>query len=412
MKRPELLAPAGSYSRAKVAFMYGADAIYAGTTDLSLRTRVGIDNDEFVDIVNLAKKMDKKVYAALNIYAFDEDYQKVKEQAKILNTIGVDGVIVSDGGVVETIKEYAPNVDIHISTQANTVSLETAKFWHKNGAKRIVLARELSRDKIKYIMENKPKDLEMEMFIHGAVCVGYSGRCILSNYLLGRAANHGDCAQPCRWEYKLYMEDRQNKGEYIPLEEDGRGTYLLSARDLCLMRRIPEIVDMGVESLKIEGRLKTEYYIASVVNAYRNAIDEYIETGKLEVDKYLVELEKAKSRTSSELFYDTTENTAIQNYVAEDNQKNDACEYGAKVILYKENDYSLLEIRNKLSIGDNLEIIVPNKLEPVNFVIDSLRDVETGEEIPTINPGKEGQKVLMKLPCFAEEDYVIRRICK
>ncbi|MBQ7668551.1 MAG: U32 family peptidase [Clostridia bacterium] len=408
-KKPELLAPAGSVDRAKIAFMYGADAVYAGTTDLSLRTRVGMSNDDLTKIVDLAKKMDKKVYAALNIYAFDEDYPKIKEQAKLLNDMGVDAVIVSDGGVVEVLKEYAPNVAIHISTQANTVSLETANFWQKNGAKRIILARELSRDKIKYIMENKDKDLEIEMFIHGAVCVGYSGRCILSNYLTGRAANHGDCAQACRWNYNVYIEEERNKGKLIPVEEDNRGTYLLSAKDLCLINRIPEIVDMGVESLKIEGRLKTEYYIATVVNAYRNAIDEYAEKGTFEPTKYENELIKAKSRNYSELFYDNIANDDIQNYKDGDDRSDVGYEYGAKVIEYRENDFSLLEIRNKISVNDEMELMVPGKLEPIKFTVDALRDVDTNENIPCINPGKEGQKVLMKLPNFAEKDYVVRR---
>jgi len=408
-KKPELLAPAGSYDRAKIAFMYGADAVYAGTTDLSLRTRVDMGNDEFADIVKLAKKMGKKVYTALNIYAFDEDYPKIKEQAKLLNDMGVDAVIASDGGVVETVKEYAPNVDVHISTQANNVSLETAKFWAKNGAKRIILARELSRDKIKYIMENKDPELEMEMFIHGAVCMGYSGRCLLSNYFTGRASNHGDCAQPCRWKYNVYIEEERSKGIYIPVEEDNRGTYFLSAKDLCLINRIPEIIDMGVESLKIEGRLKTEYYIATVVNAYRNAIDDYVERGVFDVEKYSTELAKAKSRNASELFYDDTKNDRIQNYDDGDDRSDVGYEYGAKVIEYRENDYSLVEIRNKISVNDEMELMIPGKLEPIKFVVDGLRDVETLSEIPCINPGKEGQKVLIKLPAFAEKDYVVRR---
>lgn len=411
MKKPELLAPAGSYSRAEIAFMYGADAVYAGTADLSLRTRVDMDNNEFINIVKLAKKLNKRVYAALNIYAFDFDYEKIKLQAKILNDMGVDAVIVSDGGVLETVRQYAPDVDIHISTQANTVSLGTSNFWQKNGAKRIILARELSKNKIDYIMKNKNADLEMEMFIHGAVCVGYSGRCILSNYLTKRAANQGDCAQPCRWNYNIYLEEQKNEGEFMPIEEDKRGAYILSAKDLCLIKRIPEIIEMGVESLKIEGRLKTEYYIATVVNAYRNAIDEYISlSNKSEFDykKYFLELDKAKSRNFSELFYESEDNDDIQNFT-EDNRKNTLYEYGAKVLEYKQGGYSTVEIKNKISVGDYMELIVPNKIESVEFIVDSLMDYENNSNIEYINPGREGQKVLMKLPQFAEKNYVIRR---
>ena len=408
MKKPELLAPAGSYERARIAYLYGADAIYAGTADLSLRTRVNIGNDDFVKIVNLAKSLDKKVFAALNIYAFDQDYHKVKTQAKILNDMGVDAVILSDGGVLETVKEYAPNVDIHISTQANTVSLETSKFWHKNGAKRIILAREMSREKIKYIMENKPEDLEMEMFIHGAVCVGYSGRCILSNYLVGRASNQGDCAQPCRWNYNVYIEEKNNPGKFMPVEEDGRGTYILSAKDLCLLNRIPEIVEMGVESLKIEGRLKTEYYLATVVNAYRNAIDEYManpDSWKPEV--YQTELDKAMSRKYSELFYDREDNKEIQNY-DDDGRSTVPYEYGAKV-LEKTDDLSVVEVRNKIAVGDVMEMIVPNQTLPELITVSELYDIDTREKIDVVNPGKADQKVLMRLPEIADNNYVIRR---
>ncbi|MBP3284172.1 MAG: U32 family peptidase [Clostridia bacterium] len=408
MKKPELLAPAGSYERARIAYLYGADAIYAGTADLSLRTRVNIDNDDFVKIVNLAKHLDKKVFAALNIYAFDADYHKVKTQAKILNDMGVDAVILSDGGVLETVKEYAPNVDIHISTQANTVSLETSKFWYKNGAKRIILAREMSRDKIKYIMENKPEDLEMEMFIHGAVCVGYSGRCILSNYLTGRASNQGDCAQPCRWNYNVYIEEKNTPGKLMPVEEDGRGTYILSAKDLCLIHRIPEIIEMGVESLKIEGRLKTEYYLATVVNAYRNAIDEYIaDKASWNAETYQTELDKAMSRNYSELFYDREDNKEIQNY-DDDGRSTVPYEYGAKV-LEKTDDLSVLEVRNKIAVGDVMEMIVPNQTLPEVIPVTDLYDYETKERIDVVNPGKADQKVLMRLPEVAENNFVIRR---
>ena len=408
MKKPELLAPAGSYERAKIAYLYGADAVYAGTADLSLRTRVNIGNDDFIKIVELAKKMDKKIYAALNIYAFDKDYDKVKTQAKILNDMGVDAVIVSDGGVLDIVREYAPDVDIHISTQANTVSLGTSKFWYRNGAKRVILARELSREKIKYMMENKPSDLELEMFIHGAVCVGYSGRCILSNYLTGRASNQGDCAQPCRWNYNVYIEEKKNPGEYMPIEEDGRGTYLLSAKDLCLINRIPEIVDMGVESLKIEGRLKTEYYLATVVNAYRCAIDDYLnDPQSYDAKKYQVELDKAMSRKYSELFYDREDNNEIQNY-ADDGRSEAPYEYGAKV-LQKNDDLSVVEVRNKIQVGDVFELIVPGKIEPELIEIKELFDYETKSPISVVNPGKADQKVLMKLPDDAKDSYIIRR---
>ncbi len=409
MKKPELLAPAGSYERAKIAYLYGADAVYAGTADLSLRTRVNIGNDDFIKIVELAKKMNRKIYAALNIYAFDKDYDKVKTQAKILNDMGVDAVIVSDGGVLDVVREYAPDVDIHISTQANTVSLGTSKFWYRNGAKRIILARELSREKIKYMMENKPEELELEMFIHGAVCVGYSGRCILSNYFTGRASNQGDCAQPCRWNYNVYIEEKNNPGEYLPVSEDGRGTYLLSAKDLCLINRIPEIIDMGVESLKIEGRLKTEYYLATVVNAYRCAIDDYLANpNDWEASKYQVELDKAMSRKYSELFYDREDNTEIQNY-DDDGRSDVPYEYGAKVLEKNSDGLFVVEVRNKIRVGDTYELIVPGKINPELITVNELFDYDTKEKIDVVNPGKADQKAIIKLPEDAKDNYIIRR---
>ena len=234
MKKPELLAPAGSFEKAKTAFTYGADAIYVGTSNLSLRTRVDMDDDELKKIIDYAHSINKKVYVALNVYARDNMYQEIEKQVKILDEIKADAVIVSDGGVVDIVKQIAPNLEIHISTQANTVSYHTACFWYKNGAKRIILARELSKDEITNIINNKPDDLEIEMFIHGAICYGYSGRCHLSDFLASRSANLGDCAQSCRWAYNLYIEEKNNPGLMMPVEQDQHGTYILSSKDMCL----------------------------------------------------------------------------------------------------------------------------------------------------------------------------------
>ncbi len=210
MKKPELLAPAGSFEKAKIAFMYGADAVYCGTPKLSLRSRSEVDDSDLVKTVEYAHKLGKKVYAAINIYAWDETYEDIKAQAKILNDLRVDGIIISDGGVLDTVKEAAPDVELHISTQANTVSWHSCNFWHKNGAKRVILGRELNKVQLKEIMKNKPEDLDIEMFVHGALCFGYSGRCFLSEFLAGRSGNLGDCAQSCRWAYNIYVEETNN----------------------------------------------------------------------------------------------------------------------------------------------------------------------------------------------------------
>ena len=408
MKKIELLAPAGSFEKAKIAFLYGADAVYMGTSKLSLRTRAEATDEDLIKTVEYAHSLNKKVYAAINIYAWDDNYEDIKKQAIELEKIKVDGVIVSDGGVVETIKSVAPNIPIHISTQANTVSYHTCNFWQKNGAERIVLGRELNKEQIRQIMENKPKDLEIEMFIHGAVCFGYSGRCFLSEYLSGRNANLGDCSQSCRWAYNIYVEETNNPGKLMPVETDEKGTYIFSSKDLCLIKELPEIIEMGVDSLKIEGRLKTEYYLASVINVYRNAIDDYLKNSKdYNFEKYLKELMKTKTRGLTTFLFNDRNNKDFQDY--EGHQYNSEYEFGGKVISQSEDLKTLIEIRNKLSVGDELELIVPNKLEPINFEIEKLWEVETEEEISTVNPGRAEQKVYLNVPIKVEKDWIIRR---
>ena len=404
MRKVELLAPAGSLEKAKIAFMYGADAVYAGTSKLSLRTRAEINSDTLEATIKYAHSIGKKVYVALNIYAMDEDYDEIESEVKRLDDIGADAIIASDVGVINTIKKIAPNMEIHISTQANTVSLHAAEFWRNFGAKRVVISRELSKEKIEYIMKNKPEDLDVEMFIHGAICYAYSGRCYLSKYLANRCANQGDCAQPCRWEYNITASEVNNPESKINIDYDEKGTYLFSSKDMCLIKQIPIIVDMGVESLKIEGRLKTEYYLATVVRTYRQAIDEYYELKKqgkekdFISDKYLAELEKVKTRGLSEFYFSDSNNQDIHDLDGKSENMN--YEYGAKVISLeneKEKIYTV-EIKNKLSIGDKLEVLFPNTMEKGNFVIEKLFDIDTDEEIMTINPGKKGQKVKIIIP--------------
>ncbi len=407
MKNIELLAPAGSFEKAKIAFLYGADAVYMGTSSLSLRSRVSVDNDELEETIKYAHSIGKKVYAAINIYAFDEKYDEVIEQAKRLNKIKVDGAIISDGGIVEIFKEYAPDIDIHISTQANIVSQHNANFWYNNGAKRVILGRELNKEQIKEIINKTPKDLETEIFVHGAICFGYSGRCFLSDFLASRSANLGDCAQSCRWAYNVYVEEKNNPGNLMPVEDDEHGTYIFSSKDLCLIKEIPEIIEMGVNSLKIEGRLKTEYYLASVINTYRTAIDDYLNNpNEFDYTKYLKELEKTKTRGLTTFYFNDRNNKDFQEY--EGKQYNLEYEFGGKVIEYS-SDKSLIEIRNKLNVGDILEILIPGTIENHIFTIDELWDSETGESIPCVNPGKLGQTVKLKLPIKCEKDWILRR---
>ena len=407
MKKPELLAPAGSYEKAKIAFMYGADAIYCGTSELSLRTRADMKDDDLEKTIKYAHSIGKKVYVTLNIFAWDEKYPEIIEMAKKLEELRPDGIIAADGGVIDVLKEYAPSVPINVSTQSNIVSLHSANFWYKNGCKRMIMAREMNKEQLKYIMENKPEDMEVEIFIHGAICFAFSGRCFLSDFLSCRSANLGDCAQSCRWSYNLYAEEKNNPGELMPIEIDKYGTSIFSSKDLCLIKELPEIIDMGVDSLKIEGRLKTEYYLASVINAYRNAIDDYIKDPKnYDYTKYLNELEKVKTRGLTTFYFNDRNNKDIQEYGGR--QYNENYEFGGKVVEYN-NEISTIEIKNKLSVGDELEIIIPNEIEPYKFKIEKLYDYETNEEITEISPGVKGQKVKIQLPIKCEKDFIIRR---
>ena len=228
MKKPELLAPAGSFEKAKTAFLYGADTVYMGTKNLSLRSRVNVDDNELEKTIEYAHSINKKVYAALNIYARDNMYKEIEEQILLLKKASVDGIIVSDGGVLDMINNLAPEIPAHISTQTNITSYHTSNFWKKNGAKRVILARELNKEEIKAIKENT--DLEVEIFIHGAICYSYSGRCHLSDFLASRNCNLGDCAQSCRWAYNIYLEEKNNPGNLMPVEQDNNGTYILSSK--------------------------------------------------------------------------------------------------------------------------------------------------------------------------------------
>ena len=268
-------------------------------------------------------------------------------------------------------------------------------------------------------MENKPEGMEVEIFVHGAICFSYSGRCFLSDFMTGRSANLGDCAQSCRWSYNLYAEEKNNPGNIMPIEMDENSTSIFSSKDLCLIREVPEIIETGVDSMKIAGRLKTEYYLASIINIYRNAIDDYYESKekfKSNLDKYIKEIEKVKTRGLTTFYFNDRKNKDIQEY--EGKQYNTNYEFGGKILEYdiesskmneSEKGKSLIEIRNKLSSGDTLEIIIPNQIEPKEFVIEKLWDAETDEEITTVNPGKQGQQVKMKLPIKCKSGWILRR---
>lgn len=277
-KKLELLAPAGSPEKMQYAFAYGADAVYMGIPDFSLRVRINkFGLDDVKTAIELAHKLKKKIYVTVNIYAHNRHLEKLPEYLKKLNEWRPDGLLVSDPGILQMVKKYAPKLEIHLSTQANATNWQAVKFWYEQGVKRVVLGREVTIEEIKEIHKKVPK-VELEYFVHGAMCMSYSGRCMLSAWLTGRSANQGDCAQPCRWKYKVeglqgFVEEPQRPGQKIPVEEDQNGTYIFNSKDLCLLEYLQELVDVGVVSFKIEGRAKSVAYLSTVVKAYRLALD-------------------------------------------------------------------------------------------------------------------------------------------
>lgn len=276
MRKPELLAPAGSLEKLKTAISFGADAVYLGGSKLNLRAFAdNFTDEELKEGLEYAHQRGKKVFVTLNVFPHNEDLDGIEEYLVNLHSMGVDAIIVSDPGIIMTAREVVPDLEIHLSTQANNVNWKSAIFWHKQGVKRIVLARELSLKEVKELTEKIPESCDIEAFVHGSMCMAYSGRCVISNYMTGRDSNRGQCAQPCR--YKYYLVEEKRPGEYFPVFEDERGSYILNSKDLCMIEYIPELIESGIYSFKIEGRMKSSYYVAAIVKSYRQAIDAYFE---------------------------------------------------------------------------------------------------------------------------------------
>ena len=305
MKHPELLIPASSLEVLKTAVMFGADAVYIGGEAFGLRAKAkNFSMEEIREGIAFAHAHDVKVYITANILAHNGDLSGVRAYFEELKEIRPDALIISDPGVFMIAREVCPEIDIHISTQANNTNYGTYQFWHQLGARRVVTARELSMAELKEIREKAPADLEMETFIHGAMCISYSGRCLLSNYFTGRDANRGACTHPCRWKYAIVEETRP--GEYMPVYENERGTYIFNSKDLCMIEHIPELIDSGIDSFKIEGRMKTALYVATVARTYRKAIDDYLESPELyreHMDWYLDQISNCTYRQFTTGFF-------------------------------------------------------------------------------------------------------------
>ena len=360
MKKIELLAPAGDLEKLKTAVDFGADAVYFGGRNFGLRSAAGnLDISEIREGLDYLHERGKRGYLTLNIFAHNEDLEPMKEFLRELKETAVpDAFLVTDPGVMNLLKSIIPEAEIHLSTQASTTNKEAAAFWHSLGVKRIVLARELSLKEIRETVEGSPEDLEFEAFVHGAMCISYSGRCLLSNFLIQRDANRGECAQPCRWKYALTEEQRP--GEYFPIEEDERGAYILNSKDLCMIGYIPELIESGLSSLKIEGRMKSAFYVASVVHAYRLAIDSYCDDPDDYAlkDEWLEELFKVSHRHFTTGFFFDRPTSEAQNYLSSQYVRD--YDYTGNILDYDEKTgLATVEQRNKMVVGEEVEIFGP-----------------------------------------------------
>ena len=394
----ELLAPAGNYEKFKTALYFGADAIYLSGKNFGLRAFAGnFSDEEILSACKEAHSLNKKVYVTCNIVAKDEDFNGFEKYLKVLEKAGVDGVIASDVGVITFIREKAPKLDVHVSTQANVINSYSANFFASLGVKRIVLARELSIDQIKEIRKNLDKNVELEAFVHGAMCISYSGRCLLSNYFTGRDSNHGECVQCCRWKYTIKEVSREDENE---VQEDDRGTYIFNSKDMNLVNHLQELKDAGVDSLKIEGRMKSQYYVATVVNAYRKALDMLPNKPSKDI---LDELEKTSHRRYTTGFMFGADDKEF----LEDSMPVQTSEFVAVVKGYKDGKL-LLEQRNNFKNGARLNVLSPDdKIFNKEFEISNMQDLD-GNPLDVANVAK--QIVMVNAPTFnLHEGDILRR---
>ena len=360
MRVPELLIPASSLELLKTAVIFGADAVYIGGEAFGLRAKAkNFSMEDMKEGIQFAHEHNVRAYVTANILAHNGDLPGVEEYFKELKEIGPDALIISDPGVFMIAKRVCPEIEIHISTQANNTNYGTYRFWHELGAKRVVSARELSMKEIKEIRSNIPDDLEIETFVHGAMCISYSGRCLLSNYFTGRDANQGACTHPCRWKYAVMEESRP--GEYLPVYENERGTYIFNSKDLCMIGHIPDLIDAGIDSFKIEGRMKTALYVATVARTYRKAIDDYLKDPVLyekNMPWYLDQISNCTYRQFTTGFFYGKPDSEAQIYDSNTYVK----EYTYLGIVGGSNAEGLyrIEQRNKFSVGETIEIMKPN----------------------------------------------------
>ena len=399
MKKPELLVPAGSLDVLKTAVNYGADAVFIGGESFGLRAKAkNFGHDEMAEGIAYAHSHNVKVHVTANILAHNDDLKGASEYFEELKELKPDALIIADPGMFTMARRICPEIDIHISTQANNTNFDTYNFWYNLGAKRVVAARELSLEEIKEIRENIPEDREIECFIHGAMCISYSGRCLLSNYFVGRDANQGACTHPCRWKYAVVEEQRP--GVYLPVYENERGTFIFNSKDLCMVEHIPELVDAGIDSYKIEGRMKTALYVATVARTYRKAIDDYFESEekyRANMNWYHEEIAKCTYRQFSTGFYfgkpdETSQvydnNTYINEYIYLGTIEKEDSEEG----------YVVFEQKNKFTVGEEIEIMKPNGDNIFVTVLD-IKDSDGNHQESAPHSRQELHVKLSQKPC-------------
>lgn len=405
-KKIELLAPAGDLEKLKTAILYGADAVYFGGELFSLRAGAGnLSIDEIREAMDFIHEHGAKGYLTINIYPHNDDIKPLKAYLEKIKDIPIDAFLVSDPGVMTIVKGVIPTAEIHISTQANTTNYMTAAFWiEQMGAKRIVAAREMSLAELKVMYDVLPEGTEIEAFVHGAMCMSYSGRCLLSNFMVGTDANRGACSHPCRWKYSLVEEKRP--GEYYPIEEDRRGSYIMNSKDLCMLDKIPDLIDAGVTSLKIEGRMKSAFYVATVISAYRAALDSYIEDPEHYEfnDEWFQELSKASHREFYHGFYYSKPDSTSNNYSSSD-YKREYSFIGLVKGYEEETGLTIIEQRNKFCVGDEIEVFGPR----TKFSTEIVKEIydKNGNSVDSAPHPQEIVKV--KLSKTYTENFILRK---
>lgn len=430
LDKAELLLPAGSLTKLKTAILYGADAVYAGTPDLCLRSQSKFSLEELKEGIEFVHSKGKKIYLTLNLFMHNRDVEKLPVFVETLSHLKPDGVLIADPGVFQFVKDNAPDLNLFVSTQANICSWPAVRFWQNQGAKLCVLGREVTYAEMKEIREKCP-DILLECFMHGAMCMSYSGRCLISNYLADRSANQGKCAHCCRWHYKLHLRlkdgtikelviDENNKdsfeflleeefrpGEYYEVVEDDHGGYMLNSKDMCLMPRLPDLLSIGMDSLKVEGRNKTEYYAGIVARTYRQAIDDwYNAPDNWDYTKYMDDLNTLQNRGYCLGFHDGKLTNISQNY--EYTRTLGDWLFAGSIVEWQ-NDDAVFEIRNYINSGEFIEFLIPGTLENLRLTLPEFEDAETGEITPKVSAG-QGKKIRIRPQAWNKDISEIKKL--